>query len=152
LTLSPYYAWLRRLVGRDLILYPAVGAVIPDPAGRILLQSKTHEPGWFIPGGAVELGEDPETALVREIEEETRLIVRPQKVVLVFGGPDYRYEYPNGDRVEIMGLLYQCEIVGESDGPIDAETKSLRYFAKDELPELALPYPRDALFTHLSHA
>lgn len=149
MSLSPYYNALREKLGHELILYPAVGAVIPDADGRILLQSKHEEPGWFVPGGAVELGEHPEQALVREIEEETRLIVRPQKIVLAFGGPAYRYEYPNGDRVEILGLLYQCEVVGRSDGPLDSETKSLQYFSQDDLPELALPYPREALFTHL---
>jgi 8-oxo-dGTP pyrophosphatase MutT (NUDIX family) len=149
MTLSPYYRTLREKVGHDLLLYPAVGAVIPDADGRILLQSKTEEPGWFIPGGAVELGEHPETALVREIEEETALIVRPERIVLAFGGPEYRYEYPNGDRVEILGLLYQCQVVGRSNGPIDPETKSLQYFAQDEMPVLRLPYPREALFTHL---
>ena len=147
--MSPYYQALRAKIGHDLILYPAVGAVIPDAAGRILLQTKTDEPGWFIPGGAIEPGEPPEVALVREIEEETGLIVRPEKIVLAFGGADYRYEYPNGDRVEIIGLLYQCETIGRSERPIDAETKSLEYFAREEMPELVLPYPRDALFTHL---
>ncbi|HUF73615.1 MAG TPA: NUDIX domain-containing protein [Gammaproteobacteria bacterium] len=149
MTLSPYYRDLRRRIGRDLILYPAVGGVIPDEAGRILLQSKTHEAGWFVPGGAVEPGEHPEVALVREIEEETGLIVRPLNVVLVFGGAEYRYEYPNGDRVEIIGALYRCEIVGRSSNPIDEETKSLQYFSREEMPKLRLPYPVDALFSHL---
>lgn len=150
MTLSPYYRDLRRRIGHDLILYPAVGGVIPDDAGRILLQTKTHEAGWFIPGGAVEPGEHPEAALVREIEEETGLIVRPVKVVLVFGGTEYRYEYPNGDRVEIVGALYRCKIVGRSPNPIDEETRSLEYFSREEMPTLRLPYPVDALFSDLS--
>lgn len=147
--LSPYYRNLREKLGHELLLYPAVGGVIPDAEGRILLQSKTDEAGWFIPGGGIEPGEHPETALVREIEEETGLIVRPEKVVLVFGGEQYRYEYPNGDRVEIFGVLYQCTVVGRSDGPLDPETKSLEYFSYEEMPETRLPYPREALFTHL---
>lgn len=147
--MSPYYEWLRQRIGRDLILYPAVGAVIPDAAGRILLQTKTQEAGWFIPGGAVEPGESPEDSLVREIKEETGLIVEPVRVVLVFGGSDYRYQYPNGDRVEIFGALYQCRVLGETNEPLDPETKSLHYFSREEMPALRLPYPIDALFAHL---
>jgi 8-oxo-dGTP pyrophosphatase MutT (NUDIX family) len=147
--MSPYYRALRAKIGHELILYPAAGAVIPDAEGRILLQEKTHEPGWFIPGGAIEPGEHPEEALVREVAEETGLIVRPERVVLVIGGAQYRYEYPNGDRVEITGLLYQCSIVGETGQPLDEETKHLQYFSRSELPELRLPYPIDSLFTHL---
>jgi len=146
---SPYYQELRRRVGQDLILYPAVGAVIPDAEGRILLQEKNEEPGWFIPGGAVEPGEHPEVALVREIAEETGLIVCPLKVVLVFGGEAYRYVYPNGDKVEIIGALYECEVTGRTGEPLDAETKRLEYFSRADLPPLVLPYPVDSLFTHL---
>lgn len=145
--MSAYYRELRAKIGHDLILYPAVGGIIRDTADRILLQSKTDEDGWFIPGGAIEPGEHPEVALVREVGEETGLIVRPLRIALVFGGPDYRHEYPNGDRVEIVGALYHCEVVGESDQPLDPETKSLRYFSRDELPALVLPYPIDALFS-----
>jgi 8-oxo-dGTP pyrophosphatase MutT (NUDIX family) len=147
--MSPYYRALRERIGHELILYPAAGAVIPDERGRILLQEKNHEPGWFIPGGAIEPGEHPEQALVREVAEETGLIVRPERVVLVIGGPQYRYEYPNGDRVEITGLLYQCAIVGETGEPVDDETKRLEYFSREEMPKLRLPYPVDSLFTHL---
>jgi 8-oxo-dGTP pyrophosphatase MutT (NUDIX family) len=147
--ISPYYRALREKIGHELILYPAVGGVIPDERGRILLQSKNEEAGWFIPGGAVEPGEHPEQALVREIQEETGLIVRPERVVLVFGGADYRYVYPNGDQVEIFGALYQCAVIGRSDVPLDPETKSLEYFSRDDMPDTRLPYPRDALFTHL---
>jgi 8-oxo-dGTP pyrophosphatase MutT (NUDIX family) len=147
--MSPYYRELRRRVGHDLILYPAAGAVIPDAEGRILLQSKNHEPGWFLPGGAIEPGEHPEDALVREVAEETGLVVRPQKIVLMIGGEAYRYRYPNGDYVEILGPLYQCEVIGETGEPLDDETKSLEYFSRETMPALAMPYPVDALFTHL---
>jgi 8-oxo-dGTP pyrophosphatase MutT (NUDIX family) len=144
--MSPYYRALRERIGHELILYPAAGAVIIDSAGRILLQEKTFEAGWFLPGGAIEPGEHPEEALVREVVEETGLIVRPGKVLLIVGGPAYRYEYPNGDRVEITGPIYRCEVVGRTDGPIDEETKRIEYFTRDTMPELRMPYPVDALF------
>jgi 8-oxo-dGTP diphosphatase len=58
---------------------PCVGAVITDEAGRLLLIRRGHEPGkglWSIPGGRVEPGESDESALVREVREETGLAVR----------------------------------------------------------------------------
>jgi 8-oxo-dGTP diphosphatase len=59
-------------------LYPnqpvvGVGAVILD-AGKILLEKRKNQPGkgkWTIPGGLVDLGEQLEHAVVREVEEET---------------------------------------------------------------------------------
>lgn len=55
----------------------AVGAVILD-AGRVLLVRRGQEPlkgEWSLPGGAVEVGETLEAALVREVCEETSLAV-----------------------------------------------------------------------------
>ena len=63
---------------------PCVGAVIRDDAGRLLLIRRGHEPGmglWSVPGGRVEDGESDEDALVREIREETGLIVAPGRLV-----------------------------------------------------------------------
>jgi ADP-ribose pyrophosphatase YjhB (NUDIX family) len=55
-----------------------VGAVIKDAAGRLLLIRRGHDPGkglWSIPGGRIEPGESDEAALVREVREETGLVV-----------------------------------------------------------------------------
>jgi 8-oxo-dGTP pyrophosphatase MutT (NUDIX family) len=147
--MSPYYRELRNRLGQGLILYPAAGAVIPDSDGRILLQAKTYEPGWFLPGGAIEPGERPEDAVVREVAEETGLIVRPRKLLLMIGGSEYRYRYPNGDLVEILGPLYECEVIGETGAAIDEETRCLEYFSRETMPKLTMPYPVDSLFTHL---
>ncbi len=63
----------------DLTWRPAVyGIVIED--GKILMprQFKTK---YNLPGGGVELGEDLEEALVREVKEETGIDVKPVKLV-----------------------------------------------------------------------
>jgi hypothetical protein len=77
------------------------------------------------------------------------LIVKPERIVLVVGGEAFRHRYPNGDWVEFTGLLYPCKVVDKSDQPRDPETKSLRYFSRGEMPRLAMPYPMDAIFSHL---
>jgi 8-oxo-dGTP diphosphatase len=55
-----------------------VGAVIRDDTGRLLLILRGHEPGyglWSIPGGRIEPGETDEQAVIREVLEETGLVV-----------------------------------------------------------------------------
>lgn len=63
----------------------------------------------------------------------------------VFGGREIRYTYPNGDPVEYVVTLFPCKIVGGTGRYTDAETKSIRYFERHEMPKLALPYPIEEL-------
>lgn len=63
---------------------PCVGAVVHDPAGRLLLIQRGHDPHrnlWSLPGGRIEAGESPEEAVVREVREETGLAVVPRRPV-----------------------------------------------------------------------
>lgn len=129
-----------------LLLCPSVAAVIHNPAGKLLLQEKASGEGWSLPVGAIEPGETPEQAIIREVAEETGLVVAPVGILGVFGGKDFRYTYPNGDHVEYVVTLFKCRIV-ENDGTwTDSETQSLGYFGEDEMPPLALPYPRSVLY------
>ena len=63
-----------------------VGAVIVD-GGNVLLIKRKYEPlkgQWSLPGGMVEIGETLETALAREMLEETGLRVDVGPVIEVF--------------------------------------------------------------------
>jgi ADP-ribose pyrophosphatase YjhB (NUDIX family) len=65
-------------------IIPCVGAIISDRDGRLLLVKRGHDPGrglWSIPGGRVEDGESDADALVREVREETGLIVMPGPLI-----------------------------------------------------------------------
>ncbi len=62
---------------------PAVGAIALSE-GRVLLIQRGQPPAqgkWTLPGGAIEVGESPEEALIREIREECQLDIRPTRVV-----------------------------------------------------------------------
>jgi 8-oxo-dGTP diphosphatase len=87
---------------------PCVGAVIKDSSGRLLLIRRGHEPGaglWSLPGGRVEPGEAQAAALVREVREETGLIVAPGRLV-------GRVERPGrGDDVYLIAD-YAAEVTG----------------------------------------
>jgi 8-oxo-dGTP diphosphatase len=61
-----------------------VGAVVRDAEGRRLMVQRGHEPAagtWSVPGGRVEPGESEHEAVVREVKEETGLVVRPHALV-----------------------------------------------------------------------
>lgn len=62
-----------------------------------------YKPGeWDLPGGTIEFGEDPITALKREIKEETNLKVKVGKVLSVYSflSNPLRYQFQ---------IVYECE-------------------------------------------
>ena len=141
-----YIRFLREKIGHSRLLVPSVAAVIRDEENRLLLQRKAGLESWSLPAGAIEIGETPEEALRREVLEETGLNIISSILVRAFGGYDFRYTYPNGDKVEYTVLVYQCETGIISEKPTDPETEELRYFDEEHMPELALPYPKSVLF------
>lgn len=144
--MSSYAMELRGLIGNRLLLLPSVAAVIHDYAGNLLLQEKDSGEGWSLPAGAIEPGETPQEAIIREVAEETGLAVFPTNILGVFGGREFRYTYRNGHPVEYVVTLFKCQVLQNTGAWTDSETKSLRYFAKDDMPSLTLPYPVAALF------
>jgi ADP-ribose pyrophosphatase YjhB (NUDIX family) len=63
---------------------PCVGAIVHDDDRRLLLIQRGHDPHrglWSLPGGRVETGETGEQAIVREVREETGLVVTAGPVV-----------------------------------------------------------------------
>ena len=70
-----------------------VGAIVRDARGQLLMVRRGHEPAagtWSVPGGRVEGGESDADAVVREVREETGLVVRAGELVgrLERPGPD----------------------------------------------------------------
>jgi 8-oxo-dGTP diphosphatase len=84
-------------------LVPCVGGLTYDPDGRLLLIRRGNEPGrglWSVPGGRLEPGETDAMALVREMAEETGLLVEPGALV----GRVQRGPFAIAD--------YRCTVVG----------------------------------------
>jgi 8-oxo-dGTP diphosphatase len=82
---------------------PCVGGLTYDNTGRLLLVQRANEPGrglWSLPGGRVEPGEDDAAALVREMAEETGLVVQPGDLI----GRVRRGRFEIAD--------YRCRVVG----------------------------------------
>ena len=139
--MSPYLAELRAIVGHRLLQVPGVAAVIHDDEGRVLVL-RTTSGVWSLPAGAIDPGESPRDAVVREVREESGLEVVPHALLDVLGGPGWRYAYPNGDIVDPTAIVFACTVVGGTLHCDGVETTEARWVAPaDVAPMLALPYP-----------
>lgn len=146
MAISKYFKTLREKIGTMLLQVPGVAAVIHDETGKILLQKAINNPVWSLPAGAIEPGESPAEAMVREVWEETGLKVRPYRILGIFSGSNgFRYTYPNGDQVEYTCVVFECKVVAGKLSGQDDETAELQYFELEQMPELAIEYPKSIL-------
>jgi ADP-ribose pyrophosphatase YjhB (NUDIX family) len=133
------YVWTRWLNDRvrTLIMWVlnakfAVGVtgIVLDDSGRVLFLEHAFRRRfkWALPGGWIKRGEHPETAIVRELREETGLDVAVERLVAANAFPLPRVD-----------VVYLCRVRG---GQIRAsgETPRWRWCRAGEAPPEADPY------------
>ena len=141
--ISDYIKNLRAKIGKDLLLVPGVTAVVINPRGEVLLQLRRDTGTWAPPSGGVEPGETIAECAIREVREEAGIEVRPEAVVAVLSGEDYTVTYPNGDKLATVTTVFRCQPMDDSAPRVnDDESKAIRYFHCDALPENMLPRHR----------
>ena len=99
----------------------------------MLLEKRTDNGMWCVPGGAIELGETLEEALRREVKEETSLDIFNPRLFDVRA--NVHMVYPNQDEVYYTDVVY---VITEYEGELkpDAESKELLWVPLDELPKI----------------
>ncbi|MFH1845315.1 MAG: A/G-specific adenine glycosylase [bacterium] len=112
-----------------------VSGVLPY-GGKLLIQKRRLDnvwPGlWEFPGGVIEKGESPETALVREFQEELELAVEPETKIAVV-----RYSYT---RYRVTMHAYYCRLAGDAVPlPVFKEALTGRFVSPGVLGDYAFP-------------
>jgi 8-oxo-dGTP diphosphatase len=120
-----------------------VGAVVIDGT-KVLLVRRGNEPlkgEWSLPGGAVELGETLQQGVVREVLEETGLVVAPDGIVEVLDRITQDEVLQDGasGRVRYHFVLvdFVCRVTGGAlrEG---SDADEVRWVAREELGEYHL--------------
>ena len=127
-----YIKRLRPYIGhKKIILNCSGGIVVKD--NKILLQRRKDNGKWGFVGGLVELDETYEEAALREVKEETGLIVKPLYMLGIFH--NHNMKWANGDKAHTFGAYYVFEIVG-GELTLDEESYELKFFDPDKAPRL----------------
>ncbi|MCA8952756.1 MAG: NUDIX domain-containing protein [Planctomycetes bacterium] len=143
-----FLAALRRKIGNDRVLMPAVAGVIRRDDGRVLVMRRADTGEWSFVSGICEPHEAPADTMVREALEETGLEIRCDRLLCLYHTPDLRY--PNGDVACYVSALFECSVLGGELETRDGEALELRFVETDELPPIRLldwlPAPLPELF------
>src|SRR5262245_40881706 len=132
--MSDYVRQLRKRVGEELLLMPAVSGLVFNAEGEILLHRRSDTGQWAVIGGMVDPGEEPADAVVREVFEETGVRVEPERITGVYRTGIVTYD--NGDRAQYIVTVFRCRPLSGTPHPHDDESLEVRYFRIEDLPEL----------------
>lgn len=109
---------------------PKVGAngAIFNTSGDILLMERADGSGWCLPCGWVEPNEKPAQTVVREVHEETGLVVEIKSLVGVFSTASGAKHSLHS----LVAVVHLCEVTG-GELTLSHEGLDLRYWAIDEM-------------------
>ncbi|MFE3559938.1 NUDIX domain-containing protein [Streptomyces sp. NPDC059193] len=118
-------------------LVPAASAVVVDDDGRVLLQRRTDNGMWALPGGKMELGESIGDCAVRETFEETGITVEITGIVGTYTAPGHVFAYDDGEVRQEFSICLTARPIGGSLRVSD-ESFEVAWFAPDAVDGLPM--------------
>lgn len=131
-----YIMDLRKHIGHDPLIGVGATTLVFNEKNELLLNLRTDTNTWGIPGGSMELYETIEETAVRELREEAGITAEELELVTVLSGKDFYFEYPNGDKLCTVIVLFKVLHYNGEIHVSDPESKALRFFPLTDLPAM----------------
>ena len=129
-----YIGDLRKIVGHDLIMTVGCGVLLENEKGELLLQKRSDNGQWGIPGGALEPYETYIDAVKREVYEEVGIHLLGPELFGLYSGEDRLITYSNGDIVYSLSVIFKATAYEGIISDEDSEVLEHRFFGRDEIP------------------
>ncbi len=124
--------WMR-LVGKGVPGYVtpkmAVGAVVGNEQGELLLVQRADSGVWLYPTGWADVGYSAAEVVVKEVLEETGIQAEPLRLIAVLDG--FRLGFT---QVPLYSLVFHCKVVGGELEAHPLECSDVGWFGEDNLP------------------
>ena len=120
-----YIMDLRKHIGHDPLIGVGATTLVFNDNNELLLNLRTDTNNWGIPGGSMEL---------YETIEETGICADELQLVTVLSGKDFYFEYPNGDKMCTVIVLFKVLHYNGTIKVSDNESKALKFFPLNNLP------------------
>src|SRR2546421_9319143 len=125
--------WLK-LVGEGVAGYVtpkvAVGAVVGNDDGELLLVQRSDSGVWLYPTGWADVGYSASEVAVKEVLEETGIEIEVVRLIAVLDGLRLGFT-----RVPLYSLVFHCRALGGELKRHPLECRDVGWFAEDAMPE-----------------
>jgi ADP-ribose pyrophosphatase YjhB (NUDIX family) len=107
----------------------AVGAVVGNDEGELLLVQRADSGIWLYPTGWADVGYSASEVVVKEVKEETGIDCEPERLIMVLDGLRLGFT-----RIPLYSLVFHCRATGGELEPHPLECADVGWFAEDALP------------------
>ena len=132
------------------VVVPSVFVATQDPDGRLLLVQRCDSGEWEMPGGRVDVGESAVAAAVREVAEESGVVVHVTGLIGLYTDPGHIIRSVRDEVRQQFIVLFRASPVSGRPRPDRRETSAAAWVTPKVLARLPMQAPvrswvRDAL-------
>ncbi len=132
--------WLK-VVGSGIAGYVtpkvAIGAVVGDDEGRLLLIQRADSGIWLYPTGWADIGYSPAEVAVKEVQEETGIHCEVVRPIGIFDGLRLGFS-----RIPLYTIVFHCRATGGELQHHPQECLDVGWFTEDDLPSPIATFER----------
>ncbi len=108
----------------------AVGAVVGNDQGELLLIQRSDSGIWLYPTGWADVGYSASEVAEKEVREETGVECEVERVLAIFDGSRRGFH-----RIPLYSIVFLCRAVGGELNPHPLEVTDVGWFKRDALPD-----------------
>ena len=133
-----YIPYMRKMIGHKRMLTVGLCCLILNEKNQLLLEKRTDNGQYCLPGGSLDLDETVMEGVKREVREETGIELNDVSLFMIQSGNKMQLTYPNGDVTDYMDLCF-ISYVNSQDIDLnkehDDESSLIAFFDLDKIPE-----------------
>lgn len=132
-----YISYMRKMIGHKRMISVGLTCLVIDEKERVLLEKRTDNGRYCLPGGSINFDETVLQGLKREVKEETDIDIKEANLIMISSGRKQELIYPNGDVTDYVDLIFVSHVRSDEIHlrVTDGESSLLKFYSFDDLPK-----------------